>query len=272
MPRKIRTLLAMAPTEMCSCGLCSPSQSGQHREVEPAEGGEREDLEDRVERDQDGGGLRVAAGQVVPDQHHRDAPGQPDDDQPGAVGRQVRQHQPGEGEHQRRADHPVEHQAGDQQPAVGGDPVELGVADLGQHRVHHQQQPERDRQRRLPDLDRVQGVVQAGEQPAEQRGRATIAATDPDRQEPVQGGQPRCDVGRVGCGDGGLLRRGAHARTFVCMAPASSTRRQVLTGQQQALTEAPESVVTLVGAQQPPPVPTSSMAMLLACGESARTV
>ena len=109
---------------------------------------ERKDLEDRVDRDQHGGGLAVTAGEVVPDQHHRDAAGQPDDDQAGAVLGQVGQEDPGQREHQRRPDDPVQHAASDDQHApVAGDPVELAVAHLRQHRVHHQQQAERDRQR-----------------------------------------------------------------------------------------------------------------------------
>ena len=71
-------------------------------------------------------------------------------------------------------------------PVTVSEPV---VADLGQHRVHHQQQPERDRQRDLADLDRVQRGAQAGHQAAEQQpGRHRHA--DPHRQEPIQRGQP----------------------------------------------------------------------------------
>ena len=141
-------------------GLREAEPAGQQVQVEPAQRRERDDLEHRVERDEDGGGLPVTAGQLVPDQHHRDAAGQPDDDQPGAVGGQVGQHQPGQGEHQRRAENPVQHQRAEQQPTIAGDPVELGVADLGQHRVHHQQQADRDRQADRADLDLVQVVGQ----------------------------------------------------------------------------------------------------------------
>ncbi len=66
--------------------LVQAEPAGQHLQVEPAQQAEGEDLEHRVDRHQHGPGFPVAAGQVVPDQDHRDAPGQPHDDQPGAVG------------------------------------------------------------------------------------------------------------------------------------------------------------------------------------------
>ena len=152
-------------------GLLQAEPAGKHREVEPAEDGEHDHLEHRVDRDQHGGGLAVAAGQVVPDDDHRDAAGQADDDQPGAVLGQVRQEQPGQGEHQRRAEDPVQNQRAEQQLAVAGDRVEAVVADLGQYRVHHDQQADGDRQRDAVDLNGAQRVVQAGDQPAEQQSR-----------------------------------------------------------------------------------------------------
>ena len=161
----------MSHTDTSSADWDRPSQPGRTLEVEVAQGGEREDLEDGVERDQDRRGLPVTAGEVVPDQDHGDAPGEADDDQAGAVLRQVGQEQPGQGEHQRRADDPVEHDGGDQQRAVRGDVADLVVADLGQHRVHHHQQADGDRQGDRADLDLRQGVVQARDQAAQAAGR-----------------------------------------------------------------------------------------------------
>lgn len=83
---------------------------GEQIEVEPAEQAEGEDLEDGVERDQDGRGLAVAAGQIVPDDDHGDTAGEADDDQAGAVLRQVGQEDPGQREHDRRSDDPVDDQ------------------------------------------------------------------------------------------------------------------------------------------------------------------
>jgi len=101
--------------------------------------GEGDDLEDGVERDEDRGGLPVPAGEVVPDEDHRDAAGQADDDEAGAVLRQVGQQQPREGEHERGSEDPVEQDRHREQGPVAGDVPELVVADLRQHRVHHQQ-------------------------------------------------------------------------------------------------------------------------------------
>ena len=83
-----------------------------------------------------------------------------------------------------------EHQRDGHHPPVGGDPPDLGVADLGQHRVHHQQQPQRDRQAGAMDRDLVQRAVQARDQAAEQQPGGH-RRPDPHRQEPVQPGQGR---------------------------------------------------------------------------------
>jgi hypothetical protein len=71
--------------------LAQAEPAGQQAQVEPAEQAERQHLEDRVQGHEHGGGLTVAAGQVVPDDDHGDAAGQPDDDQPSAVCGQVGQ-------------------------------------------------------------------------------------------------------------------------------------------------------------------------------------
>ena len=103
-----------------------------------------------------GGELSAPAGQVVPDEDHRDAAGEADDDQPGAQLGQVRQEHPREGEHQRGPDDPVQHQGQTQGAAVGQLVADVAVADLGQDRIHHGQQPDRDRQRDGVDLDALE--------------------------------------------------------------------------------------------------------------------
>jgi len=106
----------------------------------------------------------------------------------------VGEEHPREGEHQRRPDHPVQQQP--QQPPVPGDVTHFLIADLGQHRVHHQQQTQRDRQRGLPDLDRVQRRLDARDQPTEQQPTGH-RGEDSHRQEPVQHRQPRQDGGPI---------------------------------------------------------------------------
>ena len=54
---------------------------GQYRDKNIGVDGEKQHLEDGVEGHQPGAIFRVALGQVVPDDDHGDAPGQPDDDQ-----------------------------------------------------------------------------------------------------------------------------------------------------------------------------------------------
>ena len=73
------------PHRHVESGGVEPEPSREQFEVEVAEDGVGEDLEDRVERDEDCGGFAVAAGKVVPDQHHRDTAGEADDDQTGSI-------------------------------------------------------------------------------------------------------------------------------------------------------------------------------------------
>ncbi len=202
--------------------------SGQDVEVEPAEQAEGDDLEDRVEGDQDGGCLAVAAGQVVPDDDHGDAAGEADDDQAGAVGGQIGKEGPRQGEHHRRPDQPVDDQRGDHQPLVARDGVEPVVAHLGQHRIHHHQQADGDRQGDTADLDLGEGVVQPRHHPAQAEARAH-GEQDPHGQETVEGGQFRDDrgVGHVrrgrGLGHGQDLFR---SQAAVARAVAASSARE----------------------------------------------
>ena len=177
------------PHRHVECGGVEAEPAGEELEVEVAQDRVGEDLEDRVERDEYGGGFAVAAGEVVPDQHHRDTAGQPDDDQPGSVLGEIREQQPGQGEHERRADQPVQHERTGHELAVGGDLVDPGVADLGQDRVHHQQQTDRDRQRDGADLDLVEPVVEIGDQPSQTEAERH-RQQNPHRQVPIEPRQP----------------------------------------------------------------------------------
>lgn len=160
----------------------------QQVEVEPAQQAEREDLEHRVQCDQDGGGLPVAAGEVVPDDDHGDAAGETDDDQAGAVLGQVRQEDPRQREHDGGPDDPVDDQRGHHQLLVAGHAVESVVADLGEHRVHHHQQAERDRQGDTADLDLGERVVHARDEAAQAQADGH-GEQDPHREVAVEGGE-----------------------------------------------------------------------------------
>ena len=94
--------------------------AGQDLQVEVAEEREGDHLEERVDGHEHRGGLPVPARQVVPDEDHGDAAGQADDYQPGSVGGRVRQQQPGQREHDRRSDHPIQHQGRDEHPSGRG--------------------------------------------------------------------------------------------------------------------------------------------------------
>ena len=166
----------------------------EHGQVEVAEQRVGGELEDRVEHDEHGGALAVAAGDLVPDEHHRDAPRQPDDDHAGAVRGLVGEEDPGEREHQQRPDDPGQEQRDAEEAAVadavGACVAELLVADLREHGVHHQQQTGRDRQADGADLQLAEPVVQMRQQRPE-REPAGHRERDPQRQEAIERRQPR---------------------------------------------------------------------------------
>ena len=167
------------------CGV-EAEPARQHRQVEPAEHAVRGDLEQRVEGHQDRGELAASTGQVVPDEDHGDAAGQADDDEAGAQLGQVGEEHPGEGEHQQRSDEPVEDERQADGAVVGQLVAEVAVADLGQDRVHHGEQPDGDRQRDGVDLDALERRVQVRDQPAQQQA----------------GGHGQADPHRAGTGRG----------------------------------------------------------------------
>ncbi len=164
-----------------------PQPRRQRLEVEPAQGSEGDHLEDGVDRDQYGGSFAVTAGEVVPDEHHRDAAREAHDDQAGPVLRQVGKEDPREAEHEGRSDDPVQHQRGHQQASVRADAPGLVVADLRQDRVHHHQQPDRDGQGHRPDLHRLQRGVQAGDEPPQQESHGH-GGQDPYREPAIEEG------------------------------------------------------------------------------------
>ena len=86
-------------------------------------------------------------------------------------------------------EHPVQDQRECRATGGRGDVAELVVPDLGQHRVHHHQQADRDRQGDGVDLDRVERVVEAVDHAAEEQPDDHRDA-DPHRQQPVEGGEP----------------------------------------------------------------------------------
>ena len=162
-----------------------PEQAGQDGQVEPAEQRVGDDLEEGVDGDQQGGALAVAAGEVVPDQHHRDAAREADDDEAGAVLGLVGEEDPGEREHQRRPDDPVQDQRDAEHAAVAVHRADLLVAHLREDGVHHQQQADRDRQGDGADPQRVEGVVEPGDQRSQCQA-AGHREGDPQRQEAVE--------------------------------------------------------------------------------------
>ena len=138
------TLLAIWPMLTSTAAPLQAEPAGQHGEEDVGVDRVEEHLEHRVEGHQSGGVLAVALGQLVPDDDHGDAAGQADHDhalhEPGLVG----QEQDGQEEHEDGADDPVLHEREPQDPPVAEDIPQLLVVDLGQRRVHHDDEPDGD--------------------------------------------------------------------------------------------------------------------------------
>ena len=113
-------------------------QRWQHFDKQPCIDRVKEHLKDRVERDQTGRIFGIALGQLVPDDHHGDAPGQADHDEADGVFRPIREEREGQAEHQQRTDHPILDEGQHQYPCVAEDFGQLFVFHLGQRRIHHQ--------------------------------------------------------------------------------------------------------------------------------------
>ncbi len=182
-----------------------PNQAGQHRDEDVGVDREEEHLEDGVEGDQSGAVLGVALGQVVPDDDHGDAARQADQDEPDHVLRLVAQEEHGEAEHQERADDPVLDERQPEHPEVAEDGPHLLVPHLGERRVHHEDQPDGDRDGGGTHARPVEQRDDAGEDvahPHADRHRRE----DPDREVAIQEGEAPCGTRGTHVSHGASLR------------------------------------------------------------------
>lgn len=163
-------------------------QRRQEREEHPGVDPVQQHLEDRVQRHQSGHQVRVPTGEVVPHQHHRDAARQPHEDEALRIPRHVPEEHDRQGEHHQRPDHPVLDEREREHPAVAERGAELLIADLGQGRVHHQDQPDRDRDVGGPHLPPLDEGLEPGRGVPEGHARRH-REEDPEREEPVEGRQ-----------------------------------------------------------------------------------
>jgi hypothetical protein len=211
--------------------------AGQHVEVEPAEHREGDDLEHRVDRHEHRAELAVAAGQVVPDQHHRDAAGEADDDQPGAYsGRSGRNSQ---ARANISAGPTSQFSTSDsaERPAVGELAADPAVLHLGQHRVHHRSSPIAIGSDTVSTFT-LEGVVRGRGTAGRARCRPCHREADPHRQVAVEGGEllgdgrpsggeATVDHGQVdGAAEAERVRRRVPARSEVqhmAASPSAST-------------------------------------------------
>ena len=155
-------------------------QGRQHLDEDVGESRVEEHLEERVEGDQSRRVLGVAPGQVVPDDDHGNAAGQSDQDQADRILGLVSQEHERQPEHEDGTDHPVEQERDRQHPRVAEDLAQLLVPHLRQRRVHHQDQPEGDRNRRRANR-------QVRDRPHDARRDIAQGHTQSHRQEDPEG-------------------------------------------------------------------------------------
>ena len=138
----------------------------QNRDEEPGVDAVKEHLEDAVEGDETRRIFGVPLGKLVPDDDHGDAAGQADHDQADHVLGMVGKEDDGEDEHEHRADHPVLNEGKADHLFIPEDVPHLFVFHFGKRRVHHQDQPDGDRDIGGPDLEGIDEILGAREEVA----------------------------------------------------------------------------------------------------------
>lgn len=116
--------------------------------IEDGKRREQDDLQDTVESDQHCAVIAVASRQVGPDEHHRDAPRNPDEDQPIPQLLAIREERPSERHHEERRKNPVDHEGdGDLLPELLGpqEQVQGFEPHFAEDGEHHDQQADGDR-------------------------------------------------------------------------------------------------------------------------------
>ena len=181
----MKTVCASSPMLILHRGALQAQRLGQHRDKDVGVDAVEQHLKNTVEGHQAGRVLGIALRQLVPNDHHGDAARQPDQDQADHVLRVVVQEEHRQHEHEDRADDPVLHQRQAQHLDIPEDLGETLILHLGEGRVHHQDQADRDQDVGRPDLEGVDELLNPWDEIAE--GDADRhGQEDPQRQEAVE--------------------------------------------------------------------------------------
>jgi len=172
---------------------------GHHGEEKPAEDRVGQDLKDGVERDQHRSQLPGPAGQGVPYQHHGDTPCETDQHESVPVRRHVRQEKPGEAEHDKWAEDPVQEKRRAQELRIPDVRADGLIAHLGEHGVHHPQQADSNRNGYAVQLHTVEQRAEVRVDSSEENPEAH-RREDPEWQKAIER-RKAPESGRVGTGD-----------------------------------------------------------------------
>src|SRR5208282_4593529 len=190
------------------------------------EGVDREEqhLEDRIKCHQAGAVVRVAGGEIVPDDHHRNAPRQTDHDESDHVLGAIAQKNDREREHQNWSDYPILEKRKTKDLPVAEDVSEFVVVHLGQRRIHHQDETDRNRKRSRANAKAIESSLNAGPEETE-RHTGRHRQENPKRQISVEKGEPAQDWSlchRHRCAHCELLRVQGGARCGYYSCPSGS--------------------------------------------------
>ena len=178
-----------------------PEHRGQHRNKDPGVQTVEQHLKYTVKCDKSGRVFAIAAGEFVPDDDHRDAPGQTDHDQPDHIIGLAAQKDDRKAKHQDRADDPILYQREPEYPRIFENLAEILISYLGKRRIHHQDQPGRDRDICGADVKAVEDRFDRRIQKPD-RDAYSHRQKDPKGQKAIQKRKP---TGRVAFGDGHIF-------------------------------------------------------------------
>ena len=132
--------------------------------------------------------LAIPEREIVPDNHHRDATGNPDQDQTVHQERLVAEKNDGKDKHQDRADDPVLDKRQAEDLRVPENVVELFVPHFCERRVHHEDEPDRDGDRCRPDREAGDHCGHCGREVPDGNSRCH-RKEDPEREVPIDYGE-----------------------------------------------------------------------------------
>lgn len=161
----------------------------ENGQKEPRVSGVEEDLGEAIEGDEACGVLGAAFGEVVPDENHGDAAGDTDEDEAGHVAGLIAEEDDRENPHEDGADEPILHEGEAEDAGVAEDFGELLIADFGERWVHHDDEPDGERDVGGAEGDRAEKFLGIGEEKFSEDDADCHGEENPEREKSVEEGE-----------------------------------------------------------------------------------